>query len=169
MRTLKILVIAAVIAMLAVPAMASIPLASGSCPVNLKIMPVATVVAPAEIDVAITTIDANGKGSSGGADIGTFHIGTNFTNMQIEARIGSPGLTGGTWGCRLNGVPAFTFGSPLGNPPFPGISTKTYPGPIPVGTPFIVFVKVKDVDMTAVAFVDAFVFDTTLTLTMSIP
>lgn len=162
MRTLKILVIAAVIAMLAVPAMAApIPLTNASCPVNLKIMPVATVVAPQAINVAITTITAGPPqmGSSSGLDYGTFLIGTNLLSVQLDATIGNPGLTGGTWDCHLQGNP------------FPGTGADTgiYPGPIPDGTPFNVFVQVTNVNMTTVAWNPNFIFDTLLTLTMSIP
>jgi len=169
MRTLKILVIAVAIAMLAVPAMAApIPLTNASCPVNLKIMPVATVVAPQAINVAITTITAapgpippagTQMGSSSGLDYGTFLIGTNLLSVQLDATIGNPGLTGGTWDCHLQGNPF----------PGTGADTGTYPGPIPDGTPFNVFVQVTNVNMTTVAWNPNFIFDTLLTLTMSIP
>ncbi len=163
---MKKLLIIAVVALLAVPAIATaVPpaftLATGSCPVNLKILPTATITAPASIDVAIATIDTSGSqilGSSSGLDYGTFLIGTNLSLVQICATIGTPGLTGGAWTCHLQGLPAWGT-----------TSSNTYPGPIPEGTPFNVFVKVTGVNMTTVAFSDAFNYDTTLTLTLSIP
>ncbi len=160
MKSLRMLIIAAVIAALAVPAMAQVQLAAGSCPVNLKVMPTATIIAPQAINVAISTITGTGPilGSSSGQDYGTFLIGTNLSIVQISATIGSPGLTGGIWACHLQGLPAWGT-----------TSTNNYPGPIPAGTPFNVFVQVQNVDMTSVVFNNAFVYDTTLTLTLSIP
>jgi hypothetical protein len=161
-KKMKKLLIIAVVALLAVPAMAvPIPITSGSCPVNLKVMPMATVVAPAKIDVEITTIDGAGMGSSSGLDYGAFQIGTNLASFQLSAVIGNPGLSGGTWGCHLQGHGGWAIG--------PVADVDTYPGPIVVGTPFNVFVKVTNVNMITVAFVDAFVYDTTLTLTLSVP
>ncbi len=184
---MKKLLIIAVVALLAAPAIATGPgpgsvptaftLATGSCPVNLKVMPTATIVAPAYINVAISTISTGREGllttgpgfdgqhnqilgSSSGLDYGTFLIGTNLASVQITATIGTPGLSGGAWACHLQGV---DWGMPANT------STNTYPGPIPDGTPFNVFVQVTGVNMTLVAFSDAFNYDTTLTLTLSIP
>ncbi len=156
----RLLLTIAIVALLAVPAMAGIDIDSASCPVNLKIMPVATVVAPTEIDVEITDIDAQGLGDSSGNDYGTFLIGTNLTQFNLKAEIGTPGLSGGTWGCMLQGDPAAAGF-------VPGYGPCLYAGPVPDGTPFDVYVQVTNVNMAAIPFVDAFVFDTTLTLTLS--
>ncbi len=163
MRTLRMLIIAAVIAMLAVPALAApILVSTGSCPVNLKIQPVATIVPPAKIDVTITTIDGAGKGSSSGLDSGTFLLSTNLPSVQISAVIGNPGLTGGTWGCHLQGHAGWAIG--------PVADTDTYPGSMFISNvPFVVFVQVTNVDMLTVPWGPLFNYDTTLTLTMSIP
>ncbi|MHC4122473.1 MAG: hypothetical protein ACYSSI_02780 [Planctomycetota bacterium] len=159
MRTLVLIL---VLAVLAIPAISEpIPLASDSTPVNLKVMPTAVVSAPGKIDVEITDVDVDQLGSSSGMDSEPFLIGTNLAQVQIEASIGVNGISGGTWGCMLQGDP-----DGIGFVPTYG---HQYSGPIPDGTPFSVFVKVTGVDMTTVAFSQNFVHDTTLTLTMSVP
>ena len=158
MKSLRMLIIAAVIATLAVPAMAQVQLATGSCPVNLKVMPTATIIAPASNQCGYINNRPIQKGSSSGNDYGTFLIGTNLALVQISATIGSPGLSGGTWQCHLQGHSGWGQ-----------TDSGNYPGPIPANTPFNVFVQVTNVDMTMVTFVNSFVYDTTLTLTMSIP
>lgn len=141
-----------------------IELASDSCPVKLKIMPVATVVAPDEILVDITEVDHHGIGQSSGADYGTFSISTNQVNYQLKAEIGEHGLTGGHWSCMLQGDPS---GYGLNN----NYDMAMYDnGPVPDSTPFNVFVQVRGVDMTAVVFEDdpnEYTWDTQLTLTLS--
>jgi hypothetical protein len=162
---MKRLLIIAIVAFLAVQAMAKatpIQLASGACPVNLKLLPTATITAPAFIDVAITKISSSGMGSSSGSDSGQFLIGTNLAMVQISASILTPGLSGGTWGCMLQGNPN---GDILGS--LPPTDTSDYPGPIPTGTPFNVFVQVTGVNMTAMVWSPNFIYDTTLTLTIS--
>ena len=161
MRTLRMLIIAAAIAMLAVPAMASpLPLGSGSCPVNLQIMPIATVVAPPAINVAIATINSSAMGQSTGADYGTFTLTTNLPTLQVDATIQSPGISGGTWWCRAEGG-AWNVS--------PGsASTRTLSGPFTL-VPFHVFVQVTDVPMAANVWANNFVYDTTLTVTLSAP
>ncbi|MHC4122472.1 MAG: hypothetical protein ACYSSI_02775 [Planctomycetota bacterium] len=158
---MKKLLVIAVIAILAGSAVAvHIDIASDSCPVLLKIMPYATVVAPDEILVDITEVDSDGMGSSSGEDYGTFHIGTNQTDFQLIAEIGEDGLSGGTWSCMLQGDPD--------GDGFEQTSSYNYDtGPVPDGTPFDVFVKVDDVDMTAIAFEDVYKWDTILTLTLA--
>jgi len=153
------LIIAAAIAMLAVPAMATpLPLSSGSCPVNLKIMPIATVVAPTYINVAIATIDGSGMGSSSGAEYGTFVITTNLASLLVDAVIQTPGISGGQWSCLAEGsLLGFTTDSwRLLNGPFSNV-------------PFNVFVKVQNVPMAANVWSNNFIYDTTLTLTLSAP
>ena len=155
----KLLTIAIVV-LLAATVMA-VDLDSDSAPVNLKIMPVATVTAPAGIDVEIMEIDTvTGKGKSSGDDFGTFLISTNLALLTAEASIGSRGLSGGTWRCRPQG-------GVWSVPPNP--VSRSLSGPIPADTPFDIFVQVYAVDMTAIPFEDVFVWDTTLTLTLSVP
>jgi len=151
------LLIIAVVALLAVPAMAAIPISAGSCPVNLKIMPIATVVAPTKIDVAITSIDQSGMGSSSGAEYGTFTITTNLQSLLVNAGIQSPGISGGTWTCMAEGsIPAV----------FQTNSQRVLYGPF-TAVPFNVFVKVTGVPMASNVWSPTFVYDTTLTLTLS--
>ncbi|MGA2323556.1 MAG: hypothetical protein ABSG22_06885 [Sedimentisphaerales bacterium] len=163
MRTLRTLIIAAAIAMLAVPAMATpspspLLLSSGSCPVNLKIMPIATVVAPPAINVAISTISEDGRGSSSGADYGTFILTTNLASLCVNAGIQTPGISGGHWTCLAEGS---TDG-------FKVHSKRLLYGPF-TNVPFNVFVKVHHVPMAANVWSNNFVYDTTLTLTLSAP
>jgi len=148
--------------MLAVPAMAStpLPLGSGSCPVNLRIMPIATVVAPTYINVAIATISGETvpEGFSSGADYGTFVLTTNLASLLVDATIQTPGISGGLWWCLAEGsLSGFQVDSQrLLNGPFTNV-------------PFNVFVKVTNVPMTANVWSNNFIYDTTLTLTLSAP
>ncbi|MGA2678748.1 MAG: hypothetical protein ABSF37_05520 [Sedimentisphaerales bacterium] len=158
---MKKLLIIAVVALMAAPAMAGV-LASNSCAVNLKLMQMGTVVAPGPINVTVTAIDATGMGASSGLDFGTFRIGTNLVSYQLGASITPVGSwSGGNWTCKLQGDPdAQGFNS--------SIYIHAYNnGPLASGTPFNVFVKVTNVNMTAIAFSPAFAQDATLTLTMS--
>ena len=155
---MKKLLIIAVVALLAVPAMASTPLATGITPVNLKIMPIATVVAPAAINVTITTIDGTGMGSSSGAEYGTFVLTTNLTSLLVNAGIQSPGISGGVWTCLAEGSTAGFLVN----------SQRTLYGPF-TNVPFNVFVKVTGVPMAANVWSNNFVYDTQLTLTLSAP
>jgi hypothetical protein len=158
-RKMRTLLIVLVVAALAVPAMAILPLSAGSCPVNLKIMPIATVVAPIKIDVAITTIDQSGMGSSSGAEYGTFILTTNLATLLVNAGIQSPGISGGTWTCMAEGsIPAV----------FQTNSLRTLYGPF-TNVPFNVFVKVTNVPMASNVWSPTFNYDTTLTLTLSAP
>ena len=167
MRTLRVLIIAAAIAMLAVPAMATptpspspLLLSSGSCPVNLQIMPIATVVAPPFINVAISTIggELGQEGFSSGADYGTFVLTTNLASLLVDATIQTPGISGGLWWCLAEG-------SLLG---WQVDSQRLLSGPF-TNVPFNVFVKVTNVPMTANVWSNNFIYDTTLTLTLSAP
>lgn len=149
------------VVLLAVPAMA-IDLDSDSSPVNLKIMPMAVVTAPAAINVEITNINQSQMGSSSGLDFGTFLISTNLAQIDATANILTPGLSGGTWWCQVQGG-SWSSGT------MPNTSFRPLQGPIPANTPFDVFVQVTNVDMTAIPFANSFVWDTQLTLTLSIP